>query len=319
MRVLFLGTPGFAVPSLQALLTLTNHDYELVGVITQPDRPAGRGQKLTSPPVKVLAEQSGLPVFQSERLRSNQDAGEFLRARDPHLIVIAAFGQILTPEFFDYPPLGSLNVHASLLPKYRGAAPITHALIQGETQTGITIMKIDEGMDTGDILSQVTITVGENVTGGELEDILAHQGAELLIRTIPPYALGEMQPQPQDVKGATYAPRITKQEAEIDWNRSAPEIHNWIRALDPWPTAWTRFGDKKVKIWRSEKVGELGRDLRPLGRPGAILALGKDRIIVECGGKTFLSLRELQLPSRARLSARDFVNGVSPGLGDLFT
>ena len=319
MRVLFLGTPGFAVPSLQALLTLTNHDYELVGVITQPDRPAGRGQKLTPPPVKVLAEQSGLSVFQPERLRSNQDAAEFLKERDPHLIVIAAFGQILAPEFFDYPPLGSINVHASLLPKYRGAAPITHALIKGETQTGITIMKIDEGMDTGDILSQVTVTVGENITGGELENILAQKGAELLIQTIPPYALGEMQPQPQDAKGASYAPRITKQEAEIDWNRPAPEIHNWIRALDPWPTGWTRFGDKKVKIWRSERVEELGLDLGPLGRPGTILDLGKDRIIVECGGKTFLSLRELQLPNRARLSAREFVNGVNPGLGDLFT
>ncbi|MEE8160091.1 MAG: methionyl-tRNA formyltransferase [Acidobacteriota bacterium] len=180
-------------------------------------------------------------------------------------------------------------------------------------------MKIDEGMDTGDILSQVTITVGENVTGGELEDILAHKGAELLIQTIPPYARGDKQPQPQDTKRATYAPRITKQEAEIDWNRSAPEIHNWIRALDPWPTAWTSFGDKKVKIWRSEKVGEPVRDLSPLGRPGAILGLGKDRIVVECGGKTFLSLGELQLPNRARISARDFVNGVNPRVGDLFS
>ena len=319
MRVLFLGTPGFAVASLQALLNFTHDEYEVVGVITQPDRPAGRGHKLTPPPVKVLAEQSGLSVFQPERLRDNPKAVEFLREKDPQLIVIVAYGQILTPEFFDYPRLGSINVHASLLPKYRGAAPVPHALLNGETQTGITIMKIDEGMDTGDILSQVTLPIGENVTGGELEDILAHEGAELLIQTIPPYAKGKIQPQPQESQEATYAPRITKQEAEIDWIRSAPEIHNWIRALNPWPTAWTTFGDKKVKIWRSERVGEILGEMRPSGRPGGILTLGKDRIMVECGQETVLCLEELQLPNRARVSARDFINGVKPKVGELFT
>ena len=319
MRVLFLGTPEFAIPSLQALLNFSSSDFELVGVVSQPDRPAGRGQKLTPPPVKVLAEQSGLPVFQSERLRDHPDALQFLREKDPQLIVIVAFGQILTPEFFDYPTLGSLNVHASLLPKYRGAAPITHTLINGETQTGVTIMKIDEGMDTGDIVSQGTVAIEENTTQGELEDLLAHQGAQLLIQTLPPYAKGEMRPQPQDHKKATYAPRMAKQEAQIDWNRSAPEIHNWIRALNPWPTAAAHFQGEKVKIWRSRRVEEIEGDSRPSGRPGVILALGPDEIIVECGQTTLLSLGELQLPNRARVSARDFVNGVKPRVGDLFT
>jgi len=319
MRVLFLGTPGFAVPSLQALLNFSNPDYELVGVISQPDRPAGRGQRLTPPPVKILAEQSGLPVFQSERLRDDPDALQFLRERDPQLMVVVAFGQILTSEFFEYPKLGTLNVHASLLPKYRGAAPITHTLINGETQTGVTIMKIDEGMDTGDIVSQDTVDVEENTTQGELEDLLAHKGAQLLIETLPPYAKGELRPQPQDHDKATYAPRMAKQDAQIDWNRSAPEIHNWIRALNPWPTAAAHFHGKKVKIWCSQQVGEGEADSRPAGQPGAILELGQDEIIVECGQETLLSLRELQLPNRARISARDFVNGVNPRVGDLFT
>ena len=319
MRVLFLGTPGFAVPSLQALLDFSNPDYELVGVISQPDRPAGRGQRLTPPPVKILAEQSGLPVFQSERLRDDPDALQFLRERDPQLMVVVAFGQILTSEFFEYPKLGTLNVHASLLPKYRGAAPITHTLINGETQTGVTIMKIDEGMDTGDIVSQDTVDVEENTTQGELEDLLAHKGAQLLIETLPPYAKGELRPQPQDHDKATYAPRMAKQDAQIDWNRSAPEIHNWIRALNPWPTAAAHFQGKKVKIWCSQQVEEGEADSRPAGQPGAILELGQDEIIVECGQETLLSLRELQLPNRARISARDFVNGVNPRVGDLFT
>ena len=319
MRVLFLGTPGFAIPSLQALLNFSNPDFELVGVVSQPDRPAGRGQELTPPPVKVLAEQSGLPVFQSERLRDHPDALQFLREKDPQLIVIVAFGQILTPEFFDYPTLGSLNVHASLLPNYRGAAPITHTLINGDTQTGVTIMKIDEGMDTGDIVSQGTVVVEENTTQGELEDLLAHKGAKLLIQTLPPYAKGEICPQPQDHKKATYAPRIAKKDAQIDWNRTAPEIHNWIRALNPWPTAAAHFQGVKVKIWRSRRVEESVGDSRASDRPGAILAFGQDEIIVECGQTTLLSLRELQLPNRARVSARDFVNGVKPRVGDLFT
>jgi len=319
MRVLFLGTPGFAVPSLQALLNFSDPDYQLVGVISQPDRPAGRGQKLTPPPVKVLAEQYGLPVFQSERLRDNPDALKFLRERDPQLMVVVAFGQILTPEVFDYPLLGTLNVHASLLPKYRGAAPITHTLVSGETQTGVTIMKIDEGMDTGDIVSQDTVPVGGTTTRGELEDLLARKGAELLIQTLPPYGKGEIRPQLQDHKKATYAPRIAKQDAQIDWDRSAQEIHNWIRALNPWPTAAAHFQGKKVKIWRSRQSEEGEADSRPAGRPGVILASGQDEIIVECGQKTLLSLLELQLPNRARVSALDFVNGVNPRVGDLFT
>ena len=172
-------------------------------------------------------------------------------------------------------------------------------------------MKINEGMDTGDIVSQSTVVVEENTTQGELEDLLAHKGAELLIQTLLPYAKEEIRPQPQDHKKATYAPRMAKKDAQIDWNRSAPEIHNWVRALNPWPTAAAHFQGKKVKIWCSRHVEEGQADSRAVGQPGAILELGQDEIIVECGEKTLLSLRELQLPNRARISAGDFVNGVN--------
>ena len=318
MRVVFLGTPGFSVPSLKALLNSTHYDYKLVGVITQPDRPAGRGQKLTPPPVKVVAEQFGLPIFQPHRLRDDPDAQQFLKETHPELMVVVAFGQILTPEFFDYPPLGSINVHSSLLPKYRGAEPIVHALINGETETGVTIMKIDEGIDTGDILSQVSLPVEEDTTAGELEDVLAHQGAELLIHTIPLYAEGKIQSQSQDDEQATYAPRLGKEDAQIDWNRSGPQIHDWVRALNPWPTATANFRNEKVKIWRTARVKEVPRGVSSSGRPGEILTLGKEEIIVECGQKTFLSVLELQLPNRKRVLARDFINGMNPKVGDLF-
>lgn len=319
MRVVFLGTPEFAVPSLKALLDPTHHDCELVGVITQPDRPAGRGHKLTPPPVRLVAEESNVPFFQPHRLRDDPEALRFLKEKKPQLVVVVAFGQILPPDFFNYPSLGSINVHASLLPRYRGAAPMAHALMNGEKETGVTIMKIDQGMDTGDILSQAAVSVGENTTGEELEDILALKGAELLIETIPGYAEGEIQARPQNHEQASYAPRIKKEDARIDWNRPAPQIHNRIRAFNPWPTAVADFRGARVKIWRSQKMKENGEDLRPSGRVGTIAAVGKDKIVVECGRKTFLSLKELQLPNRKRVSARDFVNGTSLRPGELLT
>ena len=319
MRVVFLGTPGFAVSSLQALHSWSDPEYQVVGVITQPDRPAGRGQNRTPPAVKVLAAELGIPVYQPERLRDNQAVQEFLEETDPGLMVVVAFGTILAPEFFGYPPLGTLNVHASLLPSYRGAAPIVHTLLNGELETGVTIMKIDEGMDTGAIVSQSRLKVGSDTNAAELEEALAHRGAELLIQTIPKYAAGEIQPVAQKEEQASYAPRIGKEEARIDWSWPDLRIHNWVRALNPRPAAKTFFRGKKVKIWRTSRVKESGQERDEFGSPGTILSLDRRRIIVSCGGETCLSVEELQMPNRKRLLAVEFINGIKPEVGESFT
>ncbi|MEE2840476.1 MAG: methionyl-tRNA formyltransferase [Acidobacteriota bacterium] len=319
MRVVFLGTPGFAVPSLQALHSWSDPEYQVVGVITQPDRPAGRGQNRTPPAVKVLAAELGIPVYQPERLRDNQAAQEFLEEADPGLMVVVAFGTILAPEFFGYPPLGTLNVHASLLPSYRGATPIVHTLLNGELETGVTIMKIDEGMDTGAIVSQSRLKVGSDTNAAELEEALAHRGAELLIQTIPKYAAGEIQPVAQKEEQASYAPRIGKEEARIDWSWPDLRIHNWVRALNPRPAAKAVFRGKKVKIWRTSRVKESGQERDEFGSPGTILSLDRRLIIVSCGGETCLSVEELQMPNRKRLLAVEFINGIKPEVGESFT
>ena len=320
MRVVFLGTPGFAVPALQALYNWGDPEYQVVGVITQPDRPAGRGQNRTPPAVKVLAAELGIPVFQPERLRDNPAAQKFLEETDPRLMVVVAFGTILAPEFFGYPCLGTLNVHASLLPSYRGAAPVAHTLLNGERETGVTIMKIDEGMDTGAIVSQSRLEVGIDTNAAELEEVLAHRGAELLIQTIPNYAAGEIQPVAQKEEQASYAPRIGKEEARIDWSWPDLRIHNWVRALNPRPVAKAVFRGKEVKIWRTSQVEESGQERGDeFGSPGAILSLDRRRIIVSCGGETCLSVEELQMPNRKRLIAVDLIIGSKPPVGESFT
>jgi methionyl-tRNA formyltransferase len=319
MRVVFLGTPSFAVPSLQTLYNCSDPDYQLVGVMTQPDRPAGRGQRLTLPPVKVVAAELGIPVFQPDRLRDNEAAQKFLEEADPHLLIVVAFGQILPPEFFGYPPLGTLNVHASLLPKYRGAAPIVHTLLNGEPETGVTIMKIDEGMDTGEIVSQSRREVRSDTNAAELEEALAHQGAELLIQTIPGYAAGEIQLVAQDAEQATEAPRIGKKEVQIDWNWPDARIHNWVRALNPRPSATANFRGEKMKIWRTARVKETGQDADEAVSPGAIVSLEGRQVRVACGGQTCLSIEELQMPNRKRLSAGEFIDGMKPEVGESFT
>ncbi len=319
MKLVFLGTPGFALPSLQALHESTDPDYELVGIITQPDRPAGRGQKLVPPPVKVAAAELGIPVFQPEHLRNNSDAQTFLEKTDPQLLVMVAFGHILVPEFFDYPSLGTLNVHASLLPRYRGAAPVVHALLNGERETGVTIMKIDEGMDTGAILSQSRLEVGSDANAAQLEDVLARQGAELLLQTIPGYAAGEIQPVAQDHERATYAPPIRKQEVQIDWKWPDVRVHDWVRALNPRPGATADFRGEKVKIWRTSRVRDNRGEEPGAGLPGAIRNLDHGQVIVACGAETCLSIEELQMPNRKRVSAVEFINGMKPEVGESLT
>lgn len=248
-RLVFMGSPEFALPSLQALA----ERYPLAGVVTQPDRPAGRGRALTPPPVKELALQLGLPVIQPRRLRE-PGAMEQLRAWQPDLIVVAAFGQILRPEVLDLPPFACLNVHASLLPRWRGAAPIQAALLHGDQETGITIMKMDPGVDTGPLLNQRAIPIRPDDTAAALSERLARLGAELLTETLPAYLSGALQPQPQDDAQATYAPMLKKADGQLDFNQPAVHLARRVRAFNPWPGAFTAWQGQLLKIHRARAV-----------------------------------------------------------------
>jgi methionyl-tRNA formyltransferase len=313
MRVVFLGTPEFATPALKALIG-SGERYDVRAVITQPDRPAGRGQRLTPPPVKVAAQWAGVPVFQTERLREDSQIYQLLEREKPELMVVVAFGQILPREFFAYPRLGTLNIHASMLPKYRGAAPIVHALLNGETRTGTTIMKIDEGMDTGDIVAQRSLPIEADITAGELERVLAGQGAELLMEAIPAYVSGGAAPVPQDAGQASYAPRIRKEEGRIEWSAPAESLHNRIRAFNPWPGAFSLLRGQVVKIWRSRRS-----DLTGIKQgPGEIVDVSREGITVACGGGSALTLTETQLAGRHRNPAFDMANGLKLRPGDKF-
>ena len=235
MRIVFMGTPEFAVPSLRALL---DNGFEVVGAITQPDRPAGRGHKLTPCPVKLLAQERGVPVYQFERIK-NQEGVDCLRALKPDLVVTAAFGQLLSREILEIPQYGTVNVHASLLPQYRGSAPINWCILEGETEAGVTTMLTDAGMDTGDMLLKASTPIGELETAGELTQRLSELGAQLLIDTLKVYPNGDLKPTPQDAAEASYQPMLTREMGRIDWTKSAEEIARQVRGLNPWPCAYT--------------------------------------------------------------------------------
>ncbi|GAB4123078.1 MAG: methionyl-tRNA formyltransferase [Acidobacteriota bacterium] len=316
IRVVFLGTPEFALPTLQALLDCP--DVELAGVITQPDRPAGRGRRLTPPPVKEAAVNAGVPVWQFERIRRNPEALEVLEQLHPDVGVVVAFGQILPPDFFGKPPHGMLNVHASILPKYRGAAPIVHALLNGERETGVSIMKIDAGMDTGGVLKVLRVPIEVETTAGELEATLSRRGAELLVEVLPDYIEGRLVPVPQDPEGASHAPMIRHDDARVDWSRSAWEIHNRIRAMNPNPGAYCYWRGQELKLWRSFPGPEVA-DLPEHAQPGRIVIARDGQLGVLCGDGRLVTVTELQMPGRRRLSARDFINGMRLSAGELFT
>ena len=319
MKVVFMGTPEFAVPSLEALLEAPSGLLTVAGVVTQPDRPAGRGRKLQPPPVKKLALDAGIPLLQTHSIRKDPQALAWIRERHPDLIVVAAFGQILPRECFDLPNRGTINVHASILPKHRGAAPIAYSIMAGERTTGVSIMMIEEGLDSGDVLSTAEIAIGADETRGELEVRLARRGAELLLETIPGYLSGEIRPRPQDHSRATSAPRLKKEDGWIDWNRSAQRIHDQVRACNPWPGGQTSFGGQPVKVWESrlphpgQPAADCGRELQP----GSIAEIGEAGIAVRCGDGCLL-LRRLQPPNRNRLRAKDFANGFGVREGDAF-
>ncbi len=305
MKLVFLGSPAFAVPSLERL---AESGHEIAAVITQPDRPKGRGQRLSAPPVKEAAERLGLRVYQPERIREAQTVA-LLASLEPRAMVVVGYGQIIPQEVIDLAPLGIINVHASLLPKYRGAAPIQWAIARGETVTGVTTMRIDAGLDTGDILLQRETLIGPEETAIELSERLAGMGAELLIETLRGLEAGTIVPRPQDHTQASYAPLLTKQDGRIDWSRSAQEIYNQIRGFVPWPGAWTMFRGKLLHIWRARRAGTDG------GPPGS-LRREANRLMVVCGDGALLELLEVQIEGKSRISAQDFVHGYRPSAGE---
>jgi methionyl-tRNA formyltransferase len=300
MRLVFLGTPAFAVPSLEKLAA---EGYAVLAVVTQPDRPRGRGQRAAPPPVKEAALRLGIPVHQPERVR-RPEAVELLRSLTPDVMVVIGYGQIIPQAVIDIAPLGIVNVHSSLLPKYRGAAPVQWAIANGETGAGITTMRIDAGLDTGDILLARETEIGPEETAVELNGRLAILGADLLVETLQGLEAGRIVPRKQDSAQATYAPLLKKEDGLVDWRQPAESIHNRIRAMQPWPGAYTAFRGQTLHIWQARRAGE--SPAPPVGQPGSLLRLKP--LTVNCGAGA-LELREVQLEGRRRMSSADFANG----------
>jgi len=295
-NVVFMGSPEFALPSLQALA----ENYQVVGVITQPDRPAGRGRQLTPPPVKTLALALGIEVIQPERLRQ-PEAQEKLRDWSPDLIVVTAFGQILRQNVLDLPRFGCINVHASLLPRWRGAAPIQAALLNGDTVTGATIMRMDPGIDTGPILSQCQITILPEDTAGSLAPRLAEAGAALLIETLPAYLSGHLQPQPQDDSQAIYAPMLKKEHGILDFSQSASALENRVRAFNPWPGAVIQWAGQPLKVHTARALSA------PIAVPGKRSVIDGLPAIAAADG--WLLLEEVQPAGKRVMSGATFLLG----------
>lgn len=301
MRVVFLGTPDFAVASLEALI---RNEYDVVGVFTQPDRPSRRGQKLTFPPVKECAIKHGLKVYQFDKIRKEEGVAA-LKALEPDIMVTAAFGQILSKEILDIPKYGCINVHGSLLPKYRGAAPIQWAIIKGETITGITSMFTDVGLDTGDILLQKEMTIGSEETAGELFDRMAPLGAELLIETLIKIENGDIVRIPQNEAEASHFPMLKKETGHIDFNKMADEIHNLVRGVTPWPGAYFLLNKDIIKVLKVKPL--VG--YQHMGNAGEVLvASAKAGLIIACkDGAT--EILELKAPSGKQMSAKSYIAG----------
>jgi methionyl-tRNA formyltransferase len=299
MRIVFMGTPEFAVPSLEALL---RSDDQVVGVVSQPDRPKGRGQQLVAPPVKLVAEGAGIPVLQPLKIRTP----EFLQALSswqPDLIAVAAYGRILHTPILTLPPKGCVNVHGSLLPKYRGAAPVQWAVINGETETGITTMLMDEGMDTGPMLLQERLEIIPDDTAGTLAPRLAELGGRLLVETIAYLKAGTLTPERQDDTQATLAPLLKKEDGLINWTMSAASLANRVRGLSPWPGAYTFLGEERWNVWRVVPSKSAGTD-----KPGTIVAVDKQSILVATG-EGLLDLQEIQTANSKRMPVSHFLTG----------
>ena len=302
MRIVFMGTPDFAVPSLQALI---DAGHDVCAVYTQPDKPQGRKQILTAPPVKTLALEHDIPVFQPNTLK-NEDEQARLRELAPEVIIVVAYGKLLPKAVLDIPPHGCINVHGSLLPRWRGAAPIQWAVIAGDEKAGVTTMLMAEGLDTGDMLLTYETKVGEKETAGELFDRLAQSGAELLTQTL--VKLDEITPRPQDDAQSCYAHMLDKQMAVIDWSKSAHEIDCLIRGLNPWPIALTTLSGERLKVFAAEKANGNGE-------PGTVLEANPKKGLTVACGEGALKLTEIQLVGGKRMKATDFLRGHSLEVG----
>lgn len=309
MRIVFMGTPDFAVGSLKALRESGKH--EIVGVVTQPDRPKGRGNKMLMTPVKEYALEAGYTVYQPQKVKTPEFV-QILRDLNPELIVVAAFGQFLSKEILELPKYGCINVHASLLPKYRGAAPIQYAIIKGEKESGVTIMQMDIGMDTGAMLSKVVVPIGENTTMGELHDALRAEGAALLLTTIDDIAAGKAVAVPQNNDEATYATLLDRSMEHIDWSKTAQEVHNLIRGFNPAPSTFTKLPNgKSLKIWGSRLT-----DKTSTAAAGTVVETAKHSFFVACG-EGVVEITEVQPESKKRMPAQVFLNGRGVQVGEV--
>lgn len=318
MRIVFCGTPDFAVPTLKRLLSLP--EFQIAAVVTQPDRPRGRGRRVSASPIKKTALATGIPVHQPEKIRSDA-AFALLTALRPEVVVIIAYGQIVPARHLTIPKHGWINLHASLLPKYRGAAPVNWAIVNGESRTGLTTMRIDAQMDTGDILLQQEVDIGPQETAPELAARMAEAGAPLMVETLRGLASGTITPRPQDHAAASFAPLLKREYGRIDWRRTAAEIFNRIRGFAPWPGAYTVFRGRLCHVWGQTVAGTTPAP------PGSIISFGDREAVnrdgaqfcVACGGGTLLRLDGVKLEGRKLISAGEFASGMRIGPGEAFT
>lgn len=307
MRIVFMGTPDFSVPILKRLVA---DGYDIAAVVTQPDRPKGRKKQLTPPPVKVEAQKQGILVVQPEKVRKPEQLEEVL-SYQPDLVVTAAFGQMLPKALLDAPQYGCVNVHASLLPEYRGGAPIHHVIIDGKSKTGITVMYMAEKMDAGDILTQIVVPIAEDDNVGTLHDKLSVAGADLLSATLPKLKAGEIHPISQHEEEATFAPNIKREQEKIDWAANGEAIYNRIRGLNPWPGAYTLDNGQVLKIWRAQIVRSNAREL-----PGTVIDIDDDAFFVQSGNDTTIRVLELQPAGKKRMASAQFLKGAHLKKGD---
>lgn len=299
-KIIFMGTPQFSVPILEGLI---EKGYDVIGVVTQPDRPKGRKKVLTPSPVKEAALAHHLPIWQPEKISGSQEMEEII-AQKPDLIITAAFGQFLPERLLEAPTYGAINVHASLLPKYRGGAPVHYAIMEGEEKTGVTIMQMVKKMDAGDILSQAEITIGDSNVG-EMFERLSLLGRDLLLDTLPLYLEGKITPQPQNEEEATYSPNITREQEKMDWHRPAKELAYQVQGMNPFPVAHTTKEGQRWKIWAAK-----AQDKTTDKAPGTILAIAKEGLEVACGKGTVLAITELQPAGKSKMDIQSFVNGM---------
>lgn len=308
MKVIFMGTPDIAVPALEKIIEA---GHEVVLVVSQPDKPVGRSKALKNTPVKECALAHGIEVYQPEKIRTAESVA-YLQQFEVDVIVVEAFGQLIPQAILDIPKHCCVNIHTSLLPKYRGAAPIQWAVLNGDLVTGVTTMRMEAGLDTGDIIMQVEKIINEGETSGTLFERLARAGAKLIVQTLEAIENGTATYTPQDESKATHVTKITKEMGSIDWNRSAEEIECWIRGMDPWPSAYTRLDDKTVKIWKAKVVSD-----EQLAKPGTIVRVGKNSIEVQTG-EGILAILELQIEGKRRMTTDAFLCGYTVGEGTVF-